>query len=69
MHINQEYAVYVQAESEGQDFVIAKKKKNQTYFEYLGIVLYIFSLENSAMIMSDADTIYANFFGFVQSWN
>lgn len=68
MHINQEYAVYMQAESEGQDFVNAKKK-NQTYFAYLRIVVYIFSLENSVMIMSDAGTIYANFFGFVQSWN
>lgn len=66
MHINQEYAVYMWTESEGQDFVTTK---TQTYFAYLRTALYIFSLENSVMIVSDTDTIYANFFGFIQSWN
>lgn len=40
------------------------QKHYQAYFAYLRIVLYIFSLENSVMIMSGTDTIYANFFLF-----
>lgn len=44
-----------------------KKTKPKPLFAYLGIVLYIFSLENSVMIMSDAGTAYANFYDLLQS--
>lgn len=68
MHINPEYAVYMQAESEGHDFVIANKKFKHC-FAYLRIVLYIFSLEKSAMIMSDTGTTSVNFSDLLQSWD
>lgn len=60
MHRNQEYA-------EGQDFVIAKTISN--LFCILENCFMVCFLENSVTIMSEADAIYANVFGFMQSWN